>query len=324
MTTVKTIGTGGDYSTLQAWEDAAPATLTDIWEGQCFNQGFTGSTNLLTIAGSTSTSSFYKRLTTATGASWRDNSANAINYDTTKGAYISSSTGYGTAIMVSENYARIENLQVDGVSTGPPTVETSNDNILFRNCIIRGSNRAITLSRANIVANCLIIAGPTAFGFCVRTLSNATPNVLYNTTMIGGSSTLGHISSYLNPTLINCAIFGCAAGLDDGTHHGTGCSNNYTDVASPPTGFTQVAFDTTTGSGFNSTSNDFKIKSTSALKNAGTSAGSPYTDTDVFGTSRPQGASFDVGMHEYVAAGAAFIAGLPVQAKQAVNRAGTY
>jgi len=39
-TTVKVIGTSGDYTTIQGWEDACPAnivTTDEIWEGQLKN-----------------------------------------------------------------------------------------------------------------------------------------------------------------------------------------------------------------------------------------------------------------------------------------------
>jgi hypothetical protein len=61
--TDRTIGSGGDYSTLQAWEDASPANLVtdgNIWRGLMLS-GFNASASgtILTIAGSTVDSTHY-------------------------------------------------------------------------------------------------------------------------------------------------------------------------------------------------------------------------------------------------------------------------
>ena len=51
-TVVKTIGTGGDYSTLQSWEDACPADLVSadqIWQGRVKNQEFSSASSLLNV-----------------------------------------------------------------------------------------------------------------------------------------------------------------------------------------------------------------------------------------------------------------------------------
>ena len=49
------------------------ANVGVIWQGQCQNQEFFGTTVRLTIGGSTSSSTAYKEFTTVAGASFRDN-----------------------------------------------------------------------------------------------------------------------------------------------------------------------------------------------------------------------------------------------------------
>jgi hypothetical protein len=62
-----TIGTGGDYSSMQAWEDASPATLTERWEGRLMSGQKHGhpslATILLYIAGQTTTAALNMKLT---------------------------------------------------------------------------------------------------------------------------------------------------------------------------------------------------------------------------------------------------------------------
>jgi hypothetical protein len=106
---------------------------------------------------------------------------------------------------------------------------------------------------------------------------------------------------YGTRSFINCAFLGCS-NLVDPTSGGTfNFTNCYTDDASPPSGCSTIALDTSTGSGFENITvgtHDLRIKSTSALKNSGTSTGAP--SADIMGTSRPQGASYDVGVWEYL------------------------
>ncbi len=113
-TTVKTIGTGGDYTTLQAWEDASPANLVTsdvVWQGQCFNQEFfSSSAGLLNVSGSTTDATRYKELTTYAGASFVDNAGvqtNALRYNASNGAGIRNSYAWGGPVSVNESYFRI-------------------------------------------------------------------------------------------------------------------------------------------------------------------------------------------------------------------------
>ena len=108
-TVVKTIGTGGDYSTLQAWEDAAPANLVSadqVWEGRVLNNLSSGST-ILTISGSTSDATRFKHLTAAPGVSFRDHAnklTNPLRADNTKGVEVRCTANWSPGFVFSEPY----------------------------------------------------------------------------------------------------------------------------------------------------------------------------------------------------------------------------
>ncbi|MBN9534714.1 MAG: hypothetical protein J0H10_15320, partial [Alphaproteobacteria bacterium] len=59
MATYTIKASGGDYSTLTAWEAAAPATLTDTYEAQCFDFACDDD---VAIVGITSSVSNYMRI----------------------------------------------------------------------------------------------------------------------------------------------------------------------------------------------------------------------------------------------------------------------
>jgi hypothetical protein len=319
--TDRTIGSGGDYSTLQAWEDASPANLVtdgNIWRGLMLS-GFNASASgtILTIAGSTVDSTHYKELTTNTGASFADHASeltNELRWNGSNGASISAGDNYGAAVIVSEQYARLTKLQIQGNGGREALLINNGGNYVVSQCIIEGQADAshgvfTSTPTAGIVKNSLIVKRSANAGPICSIQGNVG---MYNNTIakpsgLAGSS-VGVAYSYTSgtTTLQNCAVFGVSAvSSGSATTSYTTCR---TDAASPPTGFTQIAYDTTTGSGFQNTADstrDFRIKSTSAMVGAGT------TDTtnaaaDIVGTSRPGGGagSYDIGAWEYTAVAA--------------------
>ena len=308
-TVVKTIGTGGDYTTLQAWEDAAPANLVtsdQIWQGQCFNQEFfSSSAALLNVSGSTTDATRYKELTTYAGASFVDNASvqtNALRYNSSNGAAIRGTYAWAGPVFIAENYFHISKLQI--LSGDTVTLNSGNTGLIVDKCIVENSgttNEALKTFGACIVKNSLLVGRSTGV---IALLSNGT--AAYNCTFVRtGTSTTNLVNgNYSTLTFKNCALFGGATTIAGGSSTKT-YTTCYTDTSSPPSGCTTVAYATSTGSGFENktdSTHDFRIKSTSAMVNAGT-VESTHAATDIAGTSRPSGAAYDVGAWEYVSAG---------------------
>lgn len=312
-TVTKTIGTGGDYTTLQAWEDASPANLVtsdQIWRGECFNQEFfSSSASLLNVSGSTTDATRYKELTTYAGASFADNASvqtNALRYNASNGAAIRGTYAWAGPVAVNENYFRISKLQLSAVNAA---LNIQNAGFIASNLIAENTSSSqptVLFGVGGTLKNCLLVQRGTSL---VAQLSGASSGTsrLYNCTLVRtGSSTSNLITgNYGTTTLQNCAFFGGATTLASGTSTRT-YTTCYTDTASPPSGCTTVAYDTSTGSGFQNITDatrDFRIKTGSALLDVGT------TDTtnaayDIVGTARPQGSAYDVGAWELVVAGA--------------------
>ena len=324
QTIVKTIGSTGDYSTLQAWEDAAPASLVlenVIWQGQCQKQLFnTGSSTAIFFAGSTANANCYKHLTTAPRASFRDNpniQNTALRYDAANGTAIYSTYNYGPALDLRETYVRVSNLQVQAnvnsaidaanyAAAGGSSVE---------NCILESNGSTATArlwGAQQYIRNCLIIArGASIASEGILYLGNGA-NV-YNCTIIASGTSpvsLGSKVNYIVSIIKNCAYFNVTTAVS-GTPSAS-ITNSYTDAASPPSGFVVVPYDTEKGSGFyniTDANRDYRIKASSALVNAGV-ADTTYSLYDIAGTKRPQdlaqklaeagGGRYDVGCWEYV------------------------
>ncbi len=315
-TTVKTIGTGGDYTTLQAWEDASPANLVtadEIWQGQCKNQSFTGSGTLLSVAGSTTDATRYKELTTEAGASFVHNAnvrTNALRYNTANGAAISSTVEYGSVIVSTEGYFRLTGLQVAGTHAGGyRALDITGSGSIVNRCILEtisgGTNagrQVASLGGGAEVLNSLLVNR--ASSAADNLIDAAGACTLRNCTIVSTVATATHSfrNNYATITLSNVALFNATnANASNGTTNKTNC---YTDASASNTGWNITTYDTSTGSGFESItdgSHDFRLKSGSALKDAGSTDAT--AGADISNTSRPQGASYDVGCWESAATG---------------------
>ena len=324
QTIVKTIGSTGDYSTLQAWEDAASASLVlenVIWQGQCQKQLFNvGSSVAILFSGSTSSATCYKHLTTAPGASFRDNpniQNTPLRYDAANGAAIYSTYNYYATVDLRETYVRVSNLQVQtttNVALDAATLAAAGGSSI-ENCIFESGGSVPTIrmyGASQYISNCLIIARGTASGSQgIFSVGNGAK--VYNCTVVGSGTSpkpLGISFYYAIGLLKNSACFNVTTAIS-GTPTPT-VTNSYTDAASPPSGFVVVPYDTEKGSGFyniTDANRDYRIKASSALVNAGV-ADTTYSLYDIAGTKRPQdlaqklaeagGGRYDVGCWEYV------------------------
>lgn len=318
-TVVKTIGTGGDYTTLQAWEDASPADLVaadQIWEGQLTESiTFTGANNLVTFAGSTSNASCYKHLTTAPGMSFVDNAdklTNALRFNKANGLWIESTNGkYGSAtIIFTELFATVSNLQLSFTSGQASSMIGGSGNTILgqpkgtlRNCIVVSNGTDSTINKVDAY-NCLIETnGTTPVSLCY--FGDATNIIQYCTLVapIGVPCSGAFLGNYAYLRQVkDCAAFTNGGYFTSGS--GITVENCFSDSAQVLPGLTTVTYDTSTGSGFENISagtEDFRIKATSTLVDAGASI--PELPYDIVGTLR--GAPPDVGCWEYTDQGGA-------------------
>jgi hypothetical protein len=127
-----------------------------------------------------------------------------------------------------------------------------------------------------------------------------------------GSTNVGFYAKYSAAafTVTNTSLFGYGA-FSNTTSTTRVARNNLTDLASYPSGWTDTGaatlFSKTAANQFVALGTDYRLKTGADALNAG------FTDTthipsatDVYGTSRPQGAAWDIGPHELVSAAAGY------------------
>ena len=244
--TTKTIGTGGDYSTLQSWEDAAPSgTLSAPWEGLCKNQEFTAG---VTISGNTTDATNCKILRTDTGASFIDNAnklTNALKYNASNGAAVRSTATYSTLIKLIENHAKVYNLQVQTTASSSVSVQANGGNPnTVANCIFEATGGVAGDFRTGVgskAINCLFITrsnGANGLSFS----ANGPQWNFYNCTIVKPSdkgangNAFNFNGAYPGTAHVvkNCAVFGFGAFYSADKFAGASCGYNASDMATIP------------------------------------------------------------------------------------------
>lgn len=253
-TVVKTIGTSGrDYSTLQAWEDAAPANLVtadEVWQGQCYNDTeFANPTTILTIGGSTTDATRYKELTVATGQSFQDNAnvrTNALTYNQANGVGINIANTYTGCIIVTDDNVRVSRLQLKGTHlefvsfSGAGTGVFKDIVALLGPGVNDGSTFTYNGAGSCLWANVLLIvdsatAGPTVAGFfgatgggTVTWLACAVVRTTDNT-----AAGRAYYTGYSPVVMQSCVSFGITTVFaNPHSQSTTGSKNNATDQSS--------------------------------------------------------------------------------------------
>lgn len=310
----KKIGSAGggtrDYSTVQAWEDSLVAVLVAQEIGECYNDSeFSVAGAVVTFSGSTTGASTDIILRAAAGQGFRAGVAtNAPRYDQTKGVAFKRTGAYGVTVVISEDYVTVQNIQVQNAGgTGDGALDVTDGSVsnikvidsLWEVTTVSGAG-VWTRFRAGKAWNNLIVSRGSGNGNGVSFDYSGTL-VFINNTIVRPSDKTAAGAAFASAggaiTVKNCQVFGFTTIPTSGFTYVT-CQ---TDVATPPTGFTQVTyanqFTTTTDA-----TRDFRTKAGANSIGAGTVDTTSLPDADdIVGTAR--GASWDVGFFQYVAAG---------------------
>lgn len=285
-----------------------------IWQGQAQNQEFVSAGNILFINGSTVSSTAYKELTTVAGASFADHAnklTNPLRYDATKGAAIRVTNASTNAVDFAENFARISKLQI--ATTGALSIAfLSGNGPIVDRCLFEadhtgaGANVGVLALRGSIatIKNTLVIQRASGADHVVGT--DTTSVSFFNTTFVAPDDLataptrviLSGASGAVNCT--NCGLF--AGDSTKAIFAGSATptfTTSYSDI-SGTTGVTQTTY-SSEFENVNDATRDFRLKTGAAQINTGTTDAT-NAPTDIVGTTRPQGASYDVGVWEFTAA----------------------
>lgn len=306
-TVVKTIGTGGDYSLPQSWEDACPPDLrsgsgTDqIWQGQCKNQLFTSASSLLTISGTLVDATHYVELTAEAGASFRDNASvrtNALRANSANGATLQFTGAWANLLNCDQSFTRVSKLQFKSTTnnSGPASFGvTSGNAFIVDDCIFEGMHAIGALQVfSGTIRNSLVVGRR---GSAHTQIAMVGGTSIYNSAFVAtaATATVGLQALYSTATWRNVYV-GNATATRGGSTTVT-LDNCHSSTAT--SGWTTTPFNTTTFESITDGTHDFRLKAGSALIDAGTTD-TTNAATDISGLARS--GAFDVGPWEFAAA----------------------
>lgn len=281
---------GGDYSSLSAWEAGEQANIVvadEIRRAVC--DPFTDTTAVV-VDGWTTDATRYAEVIPASGAEagmpWR-----------TSGAYILAVGGASQALHIYSTYFRLGRIQVDQTGTGPGVrMEATAANQIFADgtyARTASSSSPWQLEGGAICRNCVGKNGFAVFrlhtggGYCDNCTAIAGSSVgFYTTATSSGTCRVRNCLGYDSPTgdfySDGVALTGSNNASKDATAPGSG---SVTSIADP---FVNYA------------SGDYHLAAATSPVNAGTSLSGDFS-TDFDGVTRS--GTWDIGADEYVAAG---------------------
>ena len=284
---------GGDYTTLSAWEAGEQRNLVtadEIAVAVCYNDWPSGLNDNVTVAGWTTDATRYVKITVAEGHRHDGAPQSGFWITRTTAAQVVRSGQTGTVIE-----------WVDAFSNNTSATD----------------GRAFYLTAAGTVRNCIArsaYTGSSTINFCLD--STAASDV------IGCLSIGGYNGVRTNGRILNCVVTGATLGVvrsslltvkntvsyNNTTNWGSGSydagsSNNATSSATDDTPNANVGITGVTSADFaNAAANDFHLSSGSVLRGAGVNLYSDFT-TDIDGDTWPSSGAWDIGFDHYVAAG---------------------
>lgn len=307
--TVSTIkSAGGDYSSLSAWEAAQAATLTAPAEAECYNFALDESTTGVAFSGITSSAVNFLRVYAANGEGHDGRSRDVSG----TGFQVTSTNASGT-FRVAVNHFRMEGIDLKATSTGAalafngPFSAGANDVRVEKSIVhdVRtGTSNLVSASTANLV---LTWRNNIAYG-SNRSLDcrNAATVELSNSTFWRHADQIGVLGD-TELTTKNCYSGKASGSTEDwwtggaapaGNNNASSDSTASTDYTAGQTSVAGSAVFTSVTSG----SEDFRLLAgTNALVDNGATLAA--VTVDIIGTSRPQGASYDIGAFERTAGG---------------------
>jgi hypothetical protein len=292
-----------------------------IWQGQAQNQEFSVAGTALTVTGSTASATAYKELTTVAGASFVDNAnrlTNALRYNASNGAAIKSTNNATTTILVSEANFRISKLQVaatgtDSFALGGNFGHTIDQCIFEGTYVSTAASGGVVYSNSSspVIKNSLIILRTTGADHIIGT-GTSSPS-FYNITVVApddlATAPTRIILSGASGTVLcqNCGLF--AGDSTKAIFAGSATptfTTGYSDI-SGTTGVTQTTY-SSEFQDVNDATRDFRLKTGAAQIDTGTTDATNAA-ADIVATTRPQGAAYDVGVWEFIAAAAGVVGG---------------
>ena len=284
-----------------------------IWQGQCQNQDFSAAGNIVIFSGKTVSATTYLHLTTVSGASFKDHataSTNPLRIDGTKGATLTSTGGATSTVGGAGTGLRLSNLQIRATGAASRALSMTSLSGVIENCIIEGTVTAAPTTNATLqfgngssctVRNTVVIQRASAADHIITTqtgtITFASCTIVAPDDFAAAPTSIFTSGLSGTVTVQNCGLFAgdSAKALTAGsaTFNFTTCASDISGTA----GVTQVTYNREFQD-VNDATADFKLRPGASQINAGT-IDTTNAATDIIGTTRPKGPTYDIGAWEF-------------------------
>lgn len=299
-TVIKTIKpSGGDYTSLSAWEAANQGNLVTADEkrvAECYSMIDSAQ---CTVDGSTTNTTCYLEIYTPT--SERHNGTRSPSKYLMEANFGS----FTPALSIQDDYTRVQGLQFHGTGSSAGIQTTNCSNVRISDCLSYdcGSEGVLIYQSSSAITLMNVVSLHCNRGFHYY---NATTINSLNCVAMGSTE-----RGFWQENQIGNTYKNCYSGGSVGADWDVPASNNWT------TNFSEDGTGTTTTAAYSSSSGayltnvtvgseDPHIGALSTLKDAGTDLSGdaawihPNGNVDIIGTTRPQGSTWDVGVFESV------------------------
>jgi len=332
MSVTLTVGTSGrQYST---WASAIalgiPSNISStgsntpyILEAYNDSEFYSTSGALVSLTGITTDAVNTITLTAAPGQSFVDNASaqtNALKYNQANGVGLRVNCSYSSLMYTNVPNINISRLQLylQGYGGGAICLQTDDHNYVSQ-CILQETNgnpsgdAVYFPGYASTIENSLIYSGAAG----LRGITAAYDSLEICNCTIVAPSNIGNTNygvAGLSETwkIYNTAVFGFGTNFYTGSGTYSGSNNASDQAIGFGTGNQPSLSYSSQFQGVTSSAPDFRLKTGSALVNAGATESSIITSaTDIVGTSRPQGSAWDIGAWELKGASGAVLSTTP-------------
>lgn len=285
---------GGDYTTLSAWEAAKQGNLVtadQVQVAECYDDWASGLSDSVIIDGSTTDSTRYMKVTVAVG--------HRHTGLPQTGFYIANAAAGAGIIKASDDYSIVEWADVSNTGVFGHGISIDNAGCIVRHCIARSTATSSFLLVNGTAHNCLAYGG--VFGYSV----NATGVSLFNCVASGYSNTGFNVGTW-SPVVKNCVAYNNTTNYS-GTFDATS-ANNATSTGSDDAPGGSSVYGIASANFVNAAGNDFHLATgTNSLVGAGVNLYSTFT-TDIDGDTWPSSGAWDIGF-DYRTGGGPVIGG---------------
>lgn len=282
--------TGGDFTTLSAWEAAVQGdfvTLDQQHIAECYDDWPSGLDDAVNISGSTTSPTQNMVITSPIGQ--------RHNGTPSTGFLIQRAVSYGTIIRVTDSNVRIEYLNIYNTGTsGDTTTVLGLGSFIVDSCTLRAGKTSIhDLRSGQSIRNSLIYSSPNG----IRIRDYNSPSV-YNCTIANCSIGVA-TQNNANPTIRNVVVFNCGtswSGSFSGSSFNNAASNATTQT---PPGTDPLLVDIVASDFIGDLTNDFHLSAGSQLRNTGLNLYGIFTN-DIDASTRESLLAWDIGIDSFI------------------------